>query len=285
VVAYLPFYFDATYPGGGARLYAEVLPLEHVLLAWVLDRLTLGRFAPAAALFGFAVHASWSHRLLGEREGGRPMFEPAVLEAAQVTRGLVFVSTDHGFNLGHQPGSRELIVARARGDAHDHLLWERLGRPAAYRYLYDPWSSRVKPRLEPHTPRPSARFEAESEWPLLDVRGGYAHPGFPDGDCKSANGALLLAPAAGPVTATVEIMAAQPGTHRLVAGWVASEGAEVQIALGERRAQGRAGPGCWRLEGPDIELSSGPERLDVTVSGGGAWLDYVELIQRSGKKR
>ena len=33
VAAYVPFYFDGNYPGGGARLFADALPFEHVLLA------------------------------------------------------------------------------------------------------------------------------------------------------------------------------------------------------------------------------------------------------------
>ncbi|WP_199693385.1 hypothetical protein, partial [Sorangium cellulosum] len=33
IAAYAPFYFDGNYPGGGARLFADVLPIEHVLAA------------------------------------------------------------------------------------------------------------------------------------------------------------------------------------------------------------------------------------------------------------
>ncbi|MGC4064265.1 MAG: hypothetical protein QM784_06390 [Polyangiaceae bacterium] len=35
IVAYVPFYFDGSYPGGGARFYADVIPLEHALIAGV----------------------------------------------------------------------------------------------------------------------------------------------------------------------------------------------------------------------------------------------------------
>jgi len=31
IAAYAPFYFDGSYPGGGARMFADALPLEHVL--------------------------------------------------------------------------------------------------------------------------------------------------------------------------------------------------------------------------------------------------------------
>ncbi|MDF2697441.1 MAG: hypothetical protein K0S65_5824, partial [Labilithrix sp.] len=32
VLAYVPFYFDGDYPGGGARFFADVLPVEHALV-------------------------------------------------------------------------------------------------------------------------------------------------------------------------------------------------------------------------------------------------------------
>ena len=70
------------------------------------------------------------------------MWEPGVLEQAGVRRGLVFVDTDHGFNLGFDPSkvdaSSAIVVARRRADSNDRLLWESLGRPAAFHYLYDP---------------------------------------------------------------------------------------------------------------------------------------------------
>src|SRR5205807_281589 len=92
------------YPGGGARLFADVLPLEHVLLAIALVRLEWTWVALPLCLVGFAVHASFSHRSLAERDGGKPMFEASMLAHEGVSHGLVFVDTDHGFNLGHEPG-------------------------------------------------------------------------------------------------------------------------------------------------------------------------------------
>ncbi len=149
VLAYAPFYFDATYPGGGARLYADVLPLEHALVAWGVLELSLARFALPVALAGFALRSSYAHVALANREGGRPMYEPAVVAGAGVDRGLVLVGTDHGFNLGFDPSARDLWVARRRDDAHDWVLWETLGRPATYRYDFDPFASRAVPRLTP----------------------------------------------------------------------------------------------------------------------------------------
>ena len=264
VLAHVPFYFDATYPGGGARVYAEALPFEHVLVAWCLERLRIARFAPAIALGGFALHASFSHRALSEREGGRPMFEPSVLERAGVQRGLVFVTTDHGFNLGHRPEARDLVVARLRSDAHDWWLHEALGRPPAYRYVYDPWSPGSSATLEPYLPPRSARFEAEAEWPPFSVRGGWAHPDFPGADCRSGTAALRLVPSGSTaVTVTLEAIAPAEGPHRVVAGWLDRER-------------------CWETEVSRGPLARGPNRVVITTQSAG-WLDYVEVRAISGQ--
>ena len=222
------------------------------------------------------------------------MFESAVLERAGVRSGLVFVTTDHGFNLGHRPSGSDLVIARLRRDGHDHALWERLGRPPAYRYLYDPWTRGAVPSLEPYLPPPSTRFEAEAQWPVLSIGGGYAMPDFPGGDCKSGGAALRLAPAPGPVDARFEVLAATPGRYRLIAGWVASHGAEVEIRAGASRVFARPGPGCFQMVGPIVDLGTAPLIVDIRVSESTGWLDYLELGSAtsahpspggSGKKR
>jgi hypothetical protein len=277
IAAYGPFYFDATYPGGGARLFAEALPFEQIMIAWVLVRWRLGSFAPALCLAGFAVHASFSHLALRDREGGRPMFEARVVERAGVDSGLVFVGTDHGFNLGHRPGDTDLLIARGRSDAHDFVLWERLGRPAAYRYEYDPWAARAEPAVVPYLPPPTERFEAESEWPPRSVRGGSAVPGFPPDACASGRRALRLVPSADRVTAQLELVPASAGVHRLVTRWVGSDGAAVSAQLGASSTAGTAGPGCWELVGEPVPLEADRIAIYVSVQGRAAWLDALEL--------
>ncbi len=151
ILAYAPFYFDGNYPGGGARFFADVLPIEHALLALSLallwPRVAVPPKAHAAlglALIGFAVHAVRGHLALANRDGGRPMFDPEVVARAGVARGLVFVETDHGFNLGHDPrlaaggpNAPGIVVARLRGDDHDRLLDDALGHAGAYVYRFD----------------------------------------------------------------------------------------------------------------------------------------------------
>lgn len=238
VAAYAPFYFDGNYPGGGARFFADVLPVEHALLALAL---TLGLPATAStrppiassppsspsparsrlfsarawlllglAFAGFAVHASFDHVQLAERDGGLPMFEPDRLARAKIDRGLVFVDTDHGFALGHDPfasPARGIFVARRRGDARDRMLYEHLGKPPTYIYQFEipqrpgaptaastPPTARVNvvPWVPPALDR-TAHFEAETEWPARAQSGGFVAPAFVD-TCASAARALVLTP-------------------------------------------------------------------------------------------
>lgn len=288
MLAYAPFYFDGSYPGGGARMFADALPLEHVLLAWALVRLSAARFALPLALAGFAVHASYNHRELAEREGGRPMFEPRVLARAGVRHGLVLVGTDHGFNLGFQPdvnnAFRHVVVARERGDAHDALLWEKLGRPPAYLYHYAPFAPRGRPSVSPYRPRlsPTLRFEAENEWPPLAVTGGWVRPDFSAARCASRGRGLRLIATSPRVSVTVEVDVLQPGRYAVATSWIGfGRPLGVEARLGSQRwsiERGALAPGaCWTSPTEPVELAAGASHLTLTARSPGAWLDDVEL--------
>jgi hypothetical protein len=225
VLAYAPFYFDGDYPGGGARLLADALPIEHALLALGVARiafsfrLTMRRLAPVAvaiASLGFAVHMAYAHESLRARDGGHPMFDPDVLTHAHLPApskdhnpsGILFIETDHGFNLADDPtDSPPLLVARSRGDDHDRLLYEHLGRPPSwvYRFRDTPEATVAAlvpptgaPResvssVEPWLPQPSWgrgaetwRFESENEWPPLAQTGdAWAEPTWASDTCAS----------------------------------------------------------------------------------------------------
>lgn len=215
LLAYLPFYFDGDYPGGGARFFADVLPVEHVLvvLAIVLLAKRIERALHvllAVSLAGFAVHAVFPHVALRERDGGHPMFEKEVLNYASIHQGLLFIETDHGFALAHDPGARiedGVIVARKRGDDRDRLLYERLGRPPTWWYRFDPPATTGL--VVSWAPPPSGdtlRFEAEAEWPALAQSGGFAVPGWTHA-CASDKRALVLTPdsADAVASATIEL--------------------------------------------------------------------------------
>ncbi|HVW28406.1 MAG TPA: hypothetical protein VHC69_23745 [Polyangiaceae bacterium] len=293
VVAYVPFYFDGNYPGGGARFFADVLPFEHVLLASACVRLGVVAAAFAVALAGFAFHTVYDHVRLSEREGGRPLFDRSVLDGAGVDGGLVFVDTDHGFDLGYDPDvtgrGRGVLVARRRRDAHDVVLWQRLGRPRAFEY---------ESSLAPHAPPPKlvpltfedgrdARFEAEAEWPPLLVEGGYTAPSFPP--CASSHRALALRPSARhTLRVRVELPVAEPGKYRIRSGWVTSgagDGVTLVTSTGLRWAIALEGPQgtCSEHDGPAVELQQASDYIDVLATSA-LELDYLELVRDSAHR-
>ena len=300
MLAYAPFYFDGSYPGGGTRLFADLLPLEHVLLAIAVVRLGWTPVALPISLLGFAIHASFAHRALAEREGGRPMYEAAQLARAGVDHGLVFVDTDHGFDLGHDPGQSDaeqhVIVARYEHDAHDWLLWDRLGRPPSYRYLYSPSAERGRAQIVPYTPEgePGARhrFEAEAEWPPLSVERGWVQPDFYP--CASNGRGLRLHPTDPTLGMALdfELPPASPTPHSIRLGWVRSPGPPTALSLTPASDASRAAPlsptrkaaalipsgaeGCVEVEIAGLELASKPIRVRLQASRPGL-LDYVDL--------
>lgn len=203
VLAYVPFYFDGSFPGGGARLLVDMLPLEHVLVAGWLINGTAARWFVPLSLAGFAFHGAFEHGKLRDRDGGRPMYEASALAKAGVESGLVFIDTDHGFLLGHDPAKhnplREVVVLRHHGDAHDRDAWQRLGQPAAYSYGFDPTRANAQAyvsRLDPGALLARDRYEAESQWPALAVTQGWIRPVYPPNGCTSARRGLSLEPVA-----------------------------------------------------------------------------------------
>jgi hypothetical protein len=298
ICAYAPFYFDGSFPGGGARLFADVLPLEHVLLAIAVVRLRWSALALPLSLAGFALHASFSHRALADREGGRPMFEAPELSRAGVDHGLVFVDTDHGFNLGHNPGQLDaqhgLVVARYEHDAHDWLLWNRLARPLSYRYQYDASSNGGLVRLLPYVPAGDRlRFEAEAEWPPLAVHGGWAQPNF--FPCASGGRGLALHPTdpeAG-MSVDLELTGLDNRPHPLHVGWVVDPSVTTDTSLrltgpdleahalvpsGDEDASTTGGGGCVEADLGIVILSTEPQQVRLEASASGL-LDYLEILR------
>lgn len=312
VLAYAPFYFDGNYPAGGARFFADVLPVEHVLVTIAIALLARAPLAFARAAFatlglalaGFAVHASFDHRKLADRDGGTPMFDRDLLAKANAREGLVYVDTDHGFSLGHDPDARTkdgIVVARLRGDDRDRLLFDRLDRPPTWLYRFEtpPGATTATPALVPWAPpdleRP-LRFEAEAEWPPLAQEGGFAVPGPVDG-CASKARALILTPVPtdGSVHATIAVPVPEKGRYRValhvVFGAVAPF-TEHLVSPGKRGAgSARIGGARWEWPAPGsnpaggclvlpshvLELEAPSVRLDLEARGGTVALDRVTL--------
>ncbi|MEZ4220291.1 MAG: hypothetical protein R3B13_05120 [Polyangiaceae bacterium] len=283
-VAYGPFYFDGSYPGGGARMFADVLPLEHVLVAFGALRLGVARFVLPTMLVGFALRASHGHDALAAREGGRPMFEPETLRAAGLHDGLVFVDTDHGYALGADPRAsdptRTAVVARHRGDRSDWLTWEALGRPRSYRYVYD-LLGRQPPRLDPYEPEPLAHFGVGSFWPLRGVSAGYAYPA-PATGCGTLNRGLRISPDRdGNARVTLRLPWSNSGQLRTQ--WAAAKGgkaAAVRVRSGGELASEFKvlSTGC-ALSPPILpRVDQGWVTLEVEVGGDPAVLVAVEQV-------
>ena len=286
--AYAPFYFDASYPGGGARLFADVLPLEHVLLAIALVRLEWTAFALPLSLAGFAVHAAFSHRALAEREYGRPFFDAGDLSRAGITHGLVFVDSDHAFNLGHEPGQldskQHVVIARYQHDAHDRLLWLRLNRPPSYRYELSADQAGARARISPYSPSEESglRFRAGADWPPLSVWGGWVSHEYVG--CGWSLPGMRLHPA-GPtaeIGLELELAALDSQPHPLRVRWVREAGPETILRLSgagfERAARVSAGPeGCTAVDLDEVVLGTEPRSVRFQASRPGV-LDYVEVL-------
>jgi hypothetical protein len=209
MLAYAPFYFDGDYPGGGARFFADVLPIEHVLLAMAVastaPRIPLVRRAAtllALSSLGFAIHAAYEHDALAQRDGARPMYDADEARTALPSRrGILFFDTDHGFDLAFDPytdPSKAVLAARLRGDDHDRLLVERLDHPQAHVYHREGEHPTIKMwTAKPGGSRDLWRFEAEADWPLLTQHGGWAEPVWASNSCASDGRVLTLHPGPG----------------------------------------------------------------------------------------
>jgi len=289
LLAYSPFYFDGNYPGGGARFLADVLPLEHALLAsWLV---THCRLVPtlALSLLGFSLHGAFEHRQLMQREGGRPMYEASVIRNAGVRNGLILVDTDHGFALGHQPGATDawagIVVARERHDAHDRVLWEQLGSPPVYRYRYPLNGGSAQPKLQALT-LPTAgswRFEAESEWPVLSAHDAWAIPGYPPAGCVSDRRALVVHPSGAAPSIEIALPVPRSGRYQVALGWVPYESgpAKIGVVLGSTRWKLQTNQSrfeCGSGVGPSIALKQGESSLRLELEHGITAIDWVELI-------
>lgn len=171
---YAPFYFDGNLVGGGGRMFVDVIPVEHALAAAALSALSTRHAAGAVALV--AALGAW--RGAAVARGVRALDDHGVTAylRAPPERGLVFVNDERAFNTLYDPRGdsnawEHAVVARWKGDAHDAALYERLGRPPA-------WRLRGDGRLERWAPEAGALrwFRGAGLWPPRAQEGGYARP-------------------------------------------------------------------------------------------------------------
>ncbi|HSC86686.1 MAG TPA: hypothetical protein VLC09_05420 [Polyangiaceae bacterium] len=213
IAAYALFYFDGSYPGGGARFFIELLPLEHVTLAaglwaWGGSR---PRQAVAVSLLGFACHGGYSHEHLRSHMEG-----PGRLDLPSGT-GVLFVESDHAFLAHFDPRALDhdgtdgpaWLIARRTDPLRDAALLAARSRSAKEPTERHPGpvDSYTRDRRPPHALHryspPSLVeqlggspwiIEAESEWPLRAPHHLWGHPSYPPGSCVSRGRGLLLHP-------------------------------------------------------------------------------------------
>lgn len=298
VAMYAPFYFDGNYPGGGARLFADVLPLEHVLAGFAcagLARRLLERSPTSGArawvtgaflalpLAGFAFRGGFEHAALRDREGGRPMYDPRVLERAGVEGGIVLVDTDHGFNLGHDPRARapgEIEVLRYRGDDLDVFAAARRGAPL-YRYRYD--FATGEGSVERLLRRREGRVEGESLWPAREQRRGHASPSHDEEGCASGGQRLTLHPDAGGRVEVVVSLPEELREERIAPRvWLPANGAVALVLTsgGDEVHRWRIAtdgePRCETLSKAPTARGSAELSLEIESEGAAAWgLDTI----------
>jgi hypothetical protein len=206
----------------------------------------------------------------------------------------VFVSTDQGFSLGHDPRKHDawegVVVARWRRDAIDRLLWEHLDRPAAYLYRYDA-SGRGRPlAVTPFVPPPTLRVEGESLYPPEHLQGGFAHPEVRQLPCVSGQRVLRFRPAGrDPVFVTLSVPKTRADAGSILLGWSddASGPVEVEVRIsgqprpidwgestGKRRAPGVGSPCRLGRFSLPAGLTGPVIPLELGATGGS--LDYIE---------
>ncbi len=293
VLAYAPFYFDGNYPGGGARLYADVLPVEHVFVAVAISTSSVDGSTPigtykrratwilAIVLAGFAFHGVYDHRQLAERDGGRVMFDREDLERANIKRGLVFVDTDHGFDLAHDPKYASapdlgVTIARLRGDDHDRLLYTRLEEPPAWVYRFGHDASTLTP-YNPPTKSDAWTFEAEAEWPPLDQRAGaWAMPIWTVPACASAAHALEIQ---GDGEVVIALPVPEDGAWTVTPRVLMRAGTGSITVFGETWSFGGEGGAelCRDLDARTISLARGDARAVIRSHGAPIAIDAISL--------
>lgn len=262
--AYSLFYFAGSYPGGGARLFAEMIPIWHVFIAWGLCRLRLARVGIAACLFGFSLHASFSHGALAAPHFGPwmkplPHIENLVsewkLEEEQGSP-LIFFKTAHEFNLAHLQ-SDEFVAARRTFDSREEFVARSTG---IKRLLgYDASSGFAAFEDLPVRALGPVVLETEFDYPPLGKRDLWVHPEHLPQACVSRGRALALHLTGPAPRLLLEGLPQETETYSVELYGIDAAGQCVRLDLGRR-----SGSKPLVLEGRELKNLSHIDRLELT---------------------
>ena len=289
VLAYVPSTSTAPIPAAAHAFTPTCLPLEHALLCLASRPVSRRRsWRCRSRSWAFLCTRVFSHRALAEREGGRPMFEPALLDASGISRGssastpITASTSDTNRSSTMRPAGWWLPAGAAtRTTALCGRSWA--GR-TAYRYRFEPFATRARRAIEPRSSRSgtSWRFEAEAEWPLLALDGGWARPEHTARLCFGGPRLATVAGRRGPgrrPRSRCGALAQQPTMFESV-----SSGRRARRFVARLRVDGVGGSGPtdestaaggWR---PRVSGSRrAPSPAWSRPSEGDSLLDYVEL--------
>jgi len=265
-LGYSLFYFNGSYPGGGARFFSELIPLWHGLIALGLVRLRAVRWGVAAAFFGFSLHATFSHEeLRSSHFGPHPSKLDDASRAKQKPPSLVFVSTAHHFNLLAQ-ASPDLIAARNTLDSRPWLTSR--ATPGATTLQFD--AEHGLSPLQLLAPR-TLRFESESDYPVLGLSGAWVYPESLPHACVSMGKALRIERSGASARVQLELLGETPAAALPVASLY-----DVYVML----IDGRAAPTQAPCQRSWVTRSSNPRTLtlDFLRWPWATHLDAIELV-------
>ena len=304
---------EGTSAAAGANALADVLPVEHALIALALGlaipRAWIGPVATATlalALAGFALHTSHEHARMAAAGLGHPHYEPDVAREAGATHGLLFFDEDEGYELAHDPtasAGHGIEAARIRGDDHDRLLFDLLGRPPTHRHV----SSHTGPSVSSWTPGggDTWRFEAEADFPPVAAPTpslGRTEVVEALGTCASDSHALAITPSgSAEASMTLELPVPRGASPAPKRTWTVTPRTFQQGGPGAGEAVLVASPGgpplatwswtdatrgggaiCTELPPRTVDLGGDTLRtwLVVTARGGAVALDRTTLRPR-----
>lgn len=242
-LGYAFFYFNGSYPGGGARFFSELLPLWHALLAVGLCALRITPWGLSAALVGFSLHASFSHRALASAHfGPNTAFAPRVGErllaknpaSSRTSPALVFFSSAHLFNASALSSSA-FVAARRTRDSREAYLVDSLKPPSAW--IYESQSDGFS--LIPWTPTSHSHddcqlsLEVAADYPVLAAKEVWAHPESTAASCLSTARVLRVVTTGEHPELSLETL---PGSYRVELIGLDDTGSCQTLALGEQES-------------------------------------------------